>query len=104
MKPRITEDGVLVCPNCGFDYLHHGRVEVFNRRCEDAEDGFHCTVWSSSADSDHNMRGNPSTRRDGVLIHIEECEGCECPPVALAIYQHKGQTFIQWVGENSGIS
>jgi hypothetical protein len=95
--PRIKfENGVLLCPKCGGNYLHHGRTTVFDRR-EDAErtnltevEGgmiFHAVVPSEIA-------GNPSSRRGGIAI-IFSCELCAIQ-VELTIAQHKGQTLCSW--------
>ena len=85
---------VLLCPSCGFDHLHHGRVEVFEREGEDKEKGVHVLVDRGSAVIDQNMSGNPSSRRDGLRVEFG-CEGCSAQLV-LTIAQHKGQTYLEF--------
>lgn len=36
MPIKTNEQGELLCPSCGGNYLHHERVTVYDRR-EDAE-------------------------------------------------------------------
>jgi len=83
--------GELQCPSCGFNYLHQGRVEVFER-AEDAETGTRVVVDSGKVEVDDSMLGNPSPRRDGVRIHFW-CEGCKSLPY-MEIVQHKGNTYV----------
>lgn len=83
----------LLCPACGSNYLHHGRVEVFCREQEDSKTGKHVTVEPNGwVNTDKALANNPSKRRDGMLIHFE-CEECDVKTV-LAVYQHKGATFL----------
>lgn len=81
---------MLLCPNCGFGYLHHEKVDVYERG-EDATDGLHVAI-RGSAKVDRNMKGNPSSRRDGLRIHFS-CEGCSVVSF-MTIAQHKGQTYL----------
>ena len=37
----------LVCPACGFNYLHHYRVDVFERR-EDDDNTLHVTILGAA--------------------------------------------------------
>lgn len=92
----LLEDGALCCPSCGFNYLHHQDVHVYNRE-EDAESGTLTSVVGNQTrvDSSASMADCPSSRRDGVIISFM-CEGCEVKP-NLTIVQHKGQTFLSWV-------
>jgi hypothetical protein len=83
----------LLCPSCGFNYLHHNRVEVFE--CgEDAKQGVHVTVEDGKATMVTSLEGNPSARRHGLKIH-SWCEGCKAKPV-LALHQHKGNTYVEF--------
>lgn len=111
----------LRCPFCGGQNLHQQQVEVFNRR--GGEDGVsECIVVhgdNSTTQGDGNY--NPSSQRDGLLIYFS-CETClagmpplnelsreqqedhskhyllaDCHlPLALAVYQHKGSTYLEW--------
>ena len=92
--PTGWADAPLACPCCDNDNLHHESVEVFERTTEDAETGIHVTV-EGVARFDTDMAGNPSRRRDGLLIRYS-CEHCTATP-AMAIAQHKGTTFLYWI-------
>lgn len=97
MQPKFTppQNGfpaILLCPACGFDYLHHDSIEVFERK-EDQEQGVHVTVQGGKATVDHDLSGNPSVRRHGFLVRFS-CEGCSARSV-LSIAQHKGQTHVE---------
>lgn len=85
--------GELVCPSCGFNYLHHDKVEVFE--CgEDTPYGVHVTVEDAKATFDTSLEGNPSARRHGLKIYFW-CEGCQAKPV-LSLHQHKGNTYVDF--------
>jgi len=92
----INSDGHLLCPCCDYAWTHHGTVEIFDR-AEDEEMCLHTvanhrkvqTNYDSSAD------GNPSLRRDGLIVHFT-CEGCSIE-TQLTIAQHKGQTEMYFV-------
>lgn len=86
----------LKCPSCGFNYLHHNKVEIFE--CgEDAKQGVHVTVADGAATMDTDLSANPSMRRHGLKIEFW-CEGCKAKPV-LFVAQHKGNTVIDFVAE-----
>lgn len=97
MKREIElADGLrLVCPMCGSEYMHQGKVQVFWRK-EDAEDGqlIVCAPMGTTVAKEVPMTGCPSPRRSGLLITFD-CEGCDAEP-ELAIYQHKGESTFQW--------
>lgn len=84
-------NGELICPSCGGLYLHHERVEVFQRN-EDAGEGLHVIVEGLSTKVDTKISGNPSMRRHGLKIYFR-CEGCTHSPV-ISLEQHKGNTYI----------
>ncbi|AYV11544.1 MULTISPECIES: hypothetical protein [Shewanella] len=84
----------LLCPNCGFNYLHHEHVEIFERG-EDQRQGVHVTVADGKATFDTSLDGNPSSRRHGLLVRFW-CEGCKAKPV-LTISQHKGNTVVDFI-------
>jgi hypothetical protein len=83
--------GELKCPSCGNNYLHHEKVEVFERG-EDEEKGLHVTIENGAVTTNNNLSGNPSSRRHGLLVHFS-CEGCKATPV-LSLSQHKGNTWV----------
>lgn len=88
----IGASPVLLCPNCNDGYLHHVRVEVFERS-EDQETGLHVVVDGGEITVDKNLEGNPSSRRHGLSIFFE-CENCSAESV-LTVAQHKGNTFVE---------
>lgn len=102
------EDGELVCPHCGGTHLHHDAVEVYFRQ-EDAAEGVAVTVngWAhhnpvGNADVvglNANQEGNPSPRRDGLVVHLW-CEECGKHPL-LHLVQHKGATLVDWATAES---
>lgn len=95
-------DEMLCCPACAHVNLHHERVEVFERS-EDDERGVHVVVdgvhvshvdaSDASVKVDMDLTGNPSSRRNGLLVHFY-CEMCSWKSV-LSLYQHKGATFLE---------
>ena len=90
--PKFTDDNnAVLCPRCGFFYLHQEAVEVWNREEDKDVEGIRITEGGQVAKATGD---NPSDRRSGVSIAFS-CEGCP-GDVELVIYQHKGQTFIEW--------
>jgi hypothetical protein len=83
---------VLRCPFCEGDYLHHVRVEVFERS-EDEPNGLHVSIAGKTARIDSDLAGNPSSRRHGLKIYFR-CEMCARTSV-LSLAQHKGQTHLE---------
>lgn len=100
MKPKFEDDygigWVLLCPCCHYTYLHHEKVEVFERY-EDTESGrpsgLHVTI-DGGVKIDRDVTENPSSRRDGLKIFFW-CEGCGAKPV-LTLLQHKGNTGVDF--------
>lgn len=86
----------LLCPRCGADNLHHETVTAYER-AEDAETVVEITLRGTnvSVDAASNGGGNPSRRRDGLVISFW-CEQCGEAPIELCIAQHKGCTEIGW--------
>jgi len=94
------EDNQLLCPVCKEPWLHHIRVQVFERG-EDATTGLHVTVSGEEVFTDGKMDDNPSKRRHGLSIEFW-CECCGRISV-LEFAQHKGKTLFSWIdtGEES---
>lgn len=81
----------LLCPSCGFNCIHHDKVEIFE--CgEDSTNGVHVTVADGVAKMDTSLEGNPSRRRHGLNVYFW-CEGCSAKSV-FSISQHKGFTLV----------
>ena len=95
--PILEDNGeahsLLICPGCGDHNLHQFTVEVFNRYREDDPTGFHAMIENHALNLDLDMAGNPSLRRDGLLIYFA-CEHCP-GRVRLSIAQHKGATLVE---------
>ena len=87
----------LLCPTCGGDCTHTERVDVYERE-EDAESGLHVAVSDLRVKVTTDLAGNPSPRRYGIRIQVscEECGGT----ATLAVYQHKGTTYLYWEKED----
>lgn len=83
----------LICPSCGSNFLHHEKVEIFERG-EDETHGVHVSVADGKATCDTSLEGNPSARRHGLKIFFW-CEGCDAKPV-LSLSQHKGNTYVDF--------
>lgn len=106
--PALVDEhhyGQLTC-KCGSEYLHQRNVTIFHR----GEDGDKVTVIAQDGDKveiskfPNDDTCNPSPRRHGLIIEFE-CESCGYDlnnakiigNQRLAIYQHKGCTFMEWV-------
>lgn len=100
----------LLCPKCNETYLHQRNVTVFHR----SEDHDKTIVMQQCGEDmvvtpfPSRDTCNPSPRRQGLLLEFE-CEHChyrhiddedDAPPRKplhrLAIYQHKGTTYLEW--------
>jgi hypothetical protein len=96
-SPRLHDDigdyGVLECL-CGSRNLHHFKIDIYERE-EDARSGHHTQVSGFRTVIDQDMSGNPSSRRDGLVIRFW-CENCETVK-ALTITQHKGDTQLAFM-------
>lgn len=101
--------GMLCCPRCGNEFLHHRNIKVFDRR-EDEKMLMRTTVAHRRATSEvvpSQDSGNPSSRRSGLAIQFW-CEGCDTdvnaagqvidkePSIELTIEQHKGVSYLRW--------
>jgi hypothetical protein len=95
---KINSENGLVCPMCGGSNLHQGAVKHYCRTHEDDEVGMLTVVTGNTvaASSDLPMKESPSIRRNGLRIEMA-CEGCGDLITDLAIYQHKGTTYITWM-------
>ena len=112
LKPLVINDGDWLneCPCCGGNNLHQTNISVYTpdaprieweprasaqsftsmtRVTHVLEDGI---FTSARVEAKHS--GNPSSDRQGLIVEFW-CEGCENKP-KLAIFQHKGTTFIGW--------
>ena len=83
----------LHCAHCGSECVHHARVTVFNREREDATRGLRAVIEHQHCQRFADQRGNPSDRRDGIIVELwcEQCSGAS----ELRLAQHKGVTFLE---------
>ena len=94
MTWNINYEKAFKCPICGGENLHHDAVDVYFRKHEDAPEGMFIRCADDASIKSISPEGNPSNRRDGLVITFW-CESCDDRP-QLAILQHKGTTFHQW--------
>jgi hypothetical protein len=95
---ELNKDGVLSCPTCTEDLLHHGKVIIQNRYGQD-EDGVEFCVQGTSIVSEKISSKQIHNRRDNIYIYLT-CEMCHGPSdegYCLSIVQHKGKTYLRWV-------
>lgn len=95
MQIKVKDDGSLHCPACDYEYLHHERIEVYER--DEDHRTSRCTIVQGNdvtIDGVVTSKHNPSSRRNGIRI-IFSCEVCTAEP-SLIIVQHKGCTYINW--------
>lgn len=98
LEYNYSADAALVCPLCKGAHLHQEEVAVYQRTGEDEEDGVCVSVHAAEACVSLDMEHNPSFRRDGLLITFR-CEGCseeDGKYPQLAVFQHKGTTYLKW--------
>ena len=95
--PQGGYDAELLCPSCGGNFLHHERVEVFER-AEDQKEGLHISISEGAIAIDTNIKGNPSIRRQGLSIYFR-CEECSATSI-FKVQQHKGSTFVDFTFTN----
>ena len=95
---NVTEydEHYLTCPNCGHDYMHQLAAEIHARE----EDGKAkvIRVDLKTGDITHDAHHeNPSNRRQGLIVEFA-CENCDFTGTIsyLGIWQHKGNTVIEW--------
>ena len=99
----------LLCPTCSGNNLHQRNVTIFEPHwdgrtivMQQTEHDMHVTPFPSRDTC------NPSLGQQGILIEME-CESCHYsyedsegdampkePLHRLAIYQHKGTTYVEW--------
>jgi hypothetical protein len=95
----------LRCPNCNGTNLHHKSVTIFDRP-EDAEFVAKTTVGVKTTIEKlpNQSSGNPSSRREGIVIGFwcETCPAGKSGALELTIAQHKGATEFGWRFEITG--
>ena len=85
------EDFSFLCPHCGSEYMHHVKIDIFERD-EDDKEGINICI-KKDVHIDKCLTKNPSNRRNGLIIHFD-CEGCH-KKTALNFAQHKGKTLVE---------
>jgi hypothetical protein len=108
---KVDGYGTVSCPECGDTYLHQSNVTIY----EFADDPLWNRVFAQRGkevvvtDFPRIDSPNPSRDRNGLTIEFA-CENChggdwngeeviasKREPFRLAIYQHKGVTYMEWV-------
>ena len=99
---EIDPTNPLLCEECGGEYLHQEKIEIFERS-EDSSHGLKVTTQNNGqCVLSQSMAENPSPRRQGVRI-IFSCEFCPSDgdpcvggklTTVLEIIQHKGGTYL----------
>ena len=84
----------LVCPSCEGVYTHQTAVRIYARRDSERRGGERVNLYTGESEKIPG-EGNPSSKRQGLMIEFR-CENCDLDSM-LAIYQHKGNTFVGWV-------
>lgn len=96
-----SDMALLKCPSCKDTYLHQENTTIYQR----GEDADWTRVMAQNGNEmvvtdfpSQDVVANPSSRRHGLVIEFW-CETCggEGTTHKLAIYQHKGNTFVEWV-------
>lgn len=97
---EIHGNEILSCPVCDGKHMHQRGVEIYRRNGEDSSVGQNVDV-SYKGETTMNPSvsredGNPSRRRDGIVIHFL-CESCNNDELYdLVIKQHKGNEIVEW--------
>jgi len=97
----------LSCPRCGSDNLHQIHVEVGFRRQEDEPESLIVNIDKAGVET---CIGGIEDRRDALKIAFA-CESCDtsegwtdiADKPQLRIWQHKGTTYMEWVGMNKPV-
>lgn len=93
-EPELAPGYPLECPGCKNDFLHQGRVDVFNRE-EDEPVAQHTTVTRDGVSKARLVSTlNAPGRRHWLEISFQ-CETCDAAPI-LIVRQHKGSTYLSW--------
>lgn len=90
----MIKNGKLQCPRCQDTWMHQGQVEVFHNHTREHKGEGRRVIVSDAVQVDNDISTNPSYRRQGLRIHFD-CERCG-PVQGLVVYQHKGETFVEW--------
>ena len=85
----------LRCPQCGYEYVHITKAEVFMRG-EDKDSHTHVTADMEDHKTEikkvEGIGRNPSGRRDGLILTGYCEEGCK---FEIEMAQHKGNTIVK---------
>ena len=107
---KLDEDALDECPYCGGNNLHQEDYSIFNpdnnAHTWDVKTGAYkseprtrvthimgSTITTACVDPE--ATNDPSSQGRGALLVEFSCETCENKPT-LAMFQHKGTTFIGW--------
>jgi hypothetical protein len=97
---KTNNDGILLCPTCGEDYLHHTLVaDMINIDDCVKSTNMATIIGDGKATKSHSNVKLPF-RGDSIAISFW-CENCpqENNKKYLYISQHKGNTHLTWENE-----
>lgn len=95
LSDYLDDCGQLLCRVCRHGFTHHGEVEVFQRAHDEDPQGLRVlTTGNRTTALMSDLRGNPSSRRCGIVIRIW-CEACH-QVSTIDIAQHKGVTTVTY--------
>ena len=95
----------LCCPKCDSTYLHQIAVFAGFRRVEDEPESITVAVDKTGV---RTQLARLEGRRDEAVLYFG-CEQCTPedkwtvpnPELALRIYQHKGETLLEWLSKQT---
>ncbi|MCQ1061091.1 hypothetical protein LRP52_28850 [Photobacterium sp. ZSDE20] len=86
-----NENQLVHCAHCNSARLHQRTVDIYNR-VEGDRAGYRTTVDFDRVNTVNSQAGNPSPRRQGLVIALI-CEDCSQVSV-MTVAQQKGCTFL----------
>jgi hypothetical protein len=90
------KQNLITCPSCKDSYTRNMGVECISRYSEDAKLGTRVTIRGHRVFFENDAeRGNPSERRDGVVLRFSCESGCD--DFILTFAQHKGITYVDCI-------
>ncbi len=108
---KCNDSNALKCAGCGYEYLHHYRIDIQERaKGEDGDSVVTSIVNEIITGENHNanpdhynlaIKMEPSLRRNGISV-LHYCEAYCGVVTVLRLSQHKGQSYIDIVGIKEG--
>ncbi|MGZ7118220.1 MAG: hypothetical protein ACXVH2_00775 [Methanobacterium sp.] len=97
---EIDNDGILLCPSCGGNYLHHGLVADMVNIDDCVNSTNIATIIGGEKSTKSYSDVKLPFRGDSIAISFW-CENCEPENNKKYLYisQHKGNSHITWENE-----